>query len=519
MRGTVTDNIESKLGKFLYQTGVSAADSMVMLGVSAVTGIPQIATVSMGMSAASQQAKDIIERGGTNGQAFWGGLAAGAAEALCEKIPLENLLNVKSAGDVKELMTNVFKQQVIEGGEEAVTEIANIISDAVIMGDKSRFNTRVKAYMADGMSETEAKQKAKLDGIGDVALAGAGGFVAGGLTGGIVNTGKYVQSQMQQGGSRGGGTNFASAVGQDANVPARGGMEAVTSDHGGSIQQSGNAQTQTMGNAGTSIGMNVPQTQQGGAKGKTSGNVDAPTAIVGKGGAQTSVLAETQAQTDVQMQAQSQADTQTGKTVKAEGKVTELLQEALERPVDSTAHQTAADLSEQLERALTELGLDASELYRMSRTDQVKLIEQATNEVLSDQTLGELARLVEETADVTQDPDAGTRSGLDDLSKSDTIKPDKIVEGHASTPRDATPGSVIDRVDANGRTNIRTFYGENGRKTTEIHTGNHGNCKTHDFGVNGEHAHDYVWDEDGRLKSKEPRELTENERKGNGDIL
>ena len=49
VRGTVADNIDSKIGKFLYQAGVSAADSAVMLGASAVTGLPALATVSMGM--------------------------------------------------------------------------------------------------------------------------------------------------------------------------------------------------------------------------------------------------------------------------------------------------------------------------------------------------------------------------------------------------------------------------------------------------------------------------------------
>ena len=56
-------------------------------------------------------------------------------------------------------------------------------------------------------------------------------------------------------------------------------------------------------------------------------------------------------------------------------------------------------------------------------------------------------------------------------------------------------------------------------KETEIHTGNHGNCKTHDFGLQGEHVHNYIWDEDGKRKSKESRALTEEERKYNGGIL
>ena len=41
----------------------------------------------------------------------------------------------------------------------------------------------------------------------------------------------------------------------------------------------------------------------------------------------------------------------------------------------------------------------------------------------------------------------------------------------------------------------------------------------HNYGKHGEHGHDYEWDEDGSLKNKTTRELTEKERKENGDIL
>ena len=84
----------------------------------------------------------------------------------------------------------------LEGGEEALTEVAHIISDAVIMKDKSQFNNRVDAYMAEGMSENKAKGKALTDAISDVALAGAGGLLAGGMIGGMVNVGKYGYSKL-----------------------------------------------------------------------------------------------------------------------------------------------------------------------------------------------------------------------------------------------------------------------------------------------------------------------------------
>ena len=56
--------------------------------------------------------------------------------------------------------------------------------------------------------------------------------------------------------------------------------------------------------------------------------------------------------------------------------------------------------------ALTEMGLDASERYHMSRADQTALIGQATNKTLSDQSVGELARLVEGVR-LTDEPDYG----------------------------------------------------------------------------------------------------------------
>ena len=66
---------------------------------------------------------------------------------------------------------------------------------------------------------------------------------------------------------------------------------------------------------------------------------------------------------------------------------------------------------------------------------------------------------------------------------------------------------------------MRTIYGAEGLKGREIHTTNHRNPKQHPYGKNGEHAHDYDWDADGNLRNKTTREITESERKENGDIL
>ena len=197
VRGTVSKEIEENtdwelfgqnVASFLYQTGMSAVDS-----AAQVAAFGPAATVFMGGAAASSTASDIIQRGGTSTQAFWGGLAAGAAEAVFEKFSVDNLLKAKDVTSVKTLIREAVKQSGVEASEEMLTEIANIISDSMIMGEKGNYAQAVAAYEAQGMSRTEAEQKAMLDSIGQVMWAGAGGAISGGLTGGAYRAAGLMQ--------------------------------------------------------------------------------------------------------------------------------------------------------------------------------------------------------------------------------------------------------------------------------------------------------------------------------------
>ena len=192
IRGTVSKNIEKNtdwnlfgqnVASFLYQTGMSVADS-----AAQIAAFGNGAVFLMGASAASNQAKNVIERGGSNSQAFWGGLAAGAAEALFEKISVDSLLKPKSITGWKSLLKETVKQAGVEASEEMLTEIANILSDSAIMGESSDFSVSVKAYQEQGLSESEAKKKAFLECIGQVAWAGAGGALSGGIMGGAAGS-------------------------------------------------------------------------------------------------------------------------------------------------------------------------------------------------------------------------------------------------------------------------------------------------------------------------------------------
>lgn len=96
------------------------------------------------------------------------------------------------------------------------------------------------------------------------------------------------------------------------------------------------------------------------------------------------------------------------------------------------------------------------------------------------------------------------------VSKNDIINVEK-------TSLYESPNSITQEVLKNGGVN-RNYYDNEGKQIKQISNHNHGNAKRHPFGEKGEHAHDYIW-EDGKLTGRPVRELTEEERKENSDIL
>ena len=91
----------------------------------------------------------------------------------------------------------------------------------------------------------------------------------------------------------------------------------------------------------------------------------------------------------------------------------------------------------------------------------------------------------------------------------------KIVE---KTILQDKPNSITQIVNAKGGVN-RNYYDENGNQFLQISNNGHGNAIEEDRGFFGEHAHDYIYGEHGELHRGSARELTETERKENGDIL
>lgn len=202
----IADNTDWELfgqnvASFLYNTGMSIGDS-----ASQVALLGPWATYLMGASAASQQAVNVLERGGSNSQAFWGGLAAGAAEAVFERFSIEKLLEAKTINSVKDLLRATARQAGTEASEEMLTEIANILSDTAIMGESSDFEQLVAQYQLMGMDEDEARKQAYLDSVAQVVWAGVGGALSGaamgGGLGGVDLAGRNIRQRQQQTTSR-----------------------------------------------------------------------------------------------------------------------------------------------------------------------------------------------------------------------------------------------------------------------------------------------------------------------------
>lgn len=94
---------------------------------------------------------------------------------------------------------------------------------------------------------------------------------------------------------------------------------------------------------------------------------------------------------------------------------------------------------------------------------------------------------------------------------------DRIIEVNHSELK-GEPNSITQVTRKKGGTD-RNYYDENGNQSKQISNHDHGQPSKHPYGEHGEHAHDYVYDADGNLVSRPIRELTDDERKENSDIL
>lgn len=140
-------------------------------------------TTVMGLGAFADRAQEMQLKGATTAQIALGAIGSGVLEALFEDVSMEafftNILN-NPATTLKEFTKKLAVQMGVEASEEVFTEIGNILWDGIVMGKNSDTETATREYMAQGMTEQEARQRATLDNIQDIVWAGYGGAISAG---------------------------------------------------------------------------------------------------------------------------------------------------------------------------------------------------------------------------------------------------------------------------------------------------------------------------------------------------
>ncbi len=165
-----------------YDLGMGILDTKARLALGTLTGGGSL--VGMGIAGANQfgnAVQDAASRGASTEQALGYAAATSVVDALTEKIPLDNLLNISSAkggtGRIMQMLSGILG----EGAQETASQLASVFTDAGIMREKSERNLEVAQMMVQnpGMSLEEAQaivDKGILwDMIYNVAIASAGG--------------------------------------------------------------------------------------------------------------------------------------------------------------------------------------------------------------------------------------------------------------------------------------------------------------------------------------------------------
>lgn len=105
--------------------------------------------------AANQGFDEAMSRGATGEQAVAFGALSGAAEAMAELIPMENLLN-SNASLSRGFLKSALIQAGLEGIEEGETDILNTIADRLVLKDKSAIKSAIAERVEQGESYESA---------------------------------------------------------------------------------------------------------------------------------------------------------------------------------------------------------------------------------------------------------------------------------------------------------------------------------------------------------------------------
>lgn len=213
MRQRVSYNIGDKYGEtwqFVYDTGMSMADSLTLIAVTYFTGGAGLAVNAilsatlMGSRAYVSTLNESLDRGLTDAQAVLLATTSAIVETAMESYSLGHLMNLEGAlgsvtkglaGRCGDLFTSkaaqdfvsklIFcvagsiSQGIAEGEEELCTELLNTVFDIFIAKDKSKIEVAAEHYKKLGLTDEEIGMRLRDDFRDQLIQAFKGGFFSG----------------------------------------------------------------------------------------------------------------------------------------------------------------------------------------------------------------------------------------------------------------------------------------------------------------------------------------------------
>lgn len=200
IRGVTANKLDDATNNFPL-LGQSAGDvyQMLMSGADSVAGkLFPAYLIQSGMGALTSTARDLYDKGASGEEILGVSTAAGFFEMFFEKFSVDKFTDV-ILGKPTKTVADIIKKALIQGGTEAseefCTELANMATEALILGDRQRVNDDISKYMQQGDSESAATAKAWAMNLYNAAM---GGFISGGAMGGLAATGQYAYHKMSE---------------------------------------------------------------------------------------------------------------------------------------------------------------------------------------------------------------------------------------------------------------------------------------------------------------------------------
>ncbi|MBQ3021953.1 MAG: hypothetical protein IJD91_01320, partial [Clostridia bacterium] len=195
-------NVGASMAEFGLNLLVGKGAGVVAKGLGATTAAvakttSNVMSANMASNAAANSMISIADRGGSDMQIITGGLASAFAEYAFEKYSIDKFFDMKTAGVVADSFRKTVKNAVknmprmaiqggVEASEEFFTSVANLVSDAIIMQNKSENAIKRRKYiLEDGLSAEEASKRVFIESVEQLALDAAAGFASGTVIGGI----------------------------------------------------------------------------------------------------------------------------------------------------------------------------------------------------------------------------------------------------------------------------------------------------------------------------------------------